>query len=43
MHSNTSPNGLRLLGKEPIVDFIHGREVLHVGEEDVHFDGVVDG
>jgi len=42
MNSNTSPARLRLLGEEGIVDLVHGGEVLHVGEEDVDFDHVVD-
>jgi hypothetical protein len=41
MHGDTSPHGLRRLGEHLLVDFVHGREVFHVGEEDVDFHDLV--
>lgn len=41
MHGNTRPHGLRVLGEELCVHLVHGREVGHVREEDVHLDDVV--
>ncbi len=41
IHRHTSPDRLRVLIKEPLIHLIHSREILHVGEEDVNFDRVV--
>jgi hypothetical protein len=42
MHSDTSPNRLRVLAKEPLINLIHSRKVLHVSQEDVHLDHIID-
>lgn len=42
MHSNTSPHGLWIFGEEFSVHIIHGREIFHVGEKNVHFNHVID-
>jgi hypothetical protein len=42
MHSNTSPAWLRILREKGFIRLIHGSIVLHVGQENVDFDNVVD-
>jgi hypothetical protein len=42
MHCNTGPARFRLLREKGIIRLIHGSEVLHVGQENVDLDNVVD-
>lgn len=42
MHRNTSPARFRLLREEGLIDLVHGGKVLHVGQENIDFDHVVD-
>jgi hypothetical protein len=43
INSNTSPDRLGLLTEKAILDFVHSREILHVGQEDIHFNHIVNG
>jgi len=42
MYGNTSSDRLGVLAKEPLIDLIHSRKVLHVSQEDVYFDHIFD-
>lgn len=41
MHRNTSPAWLRLLLEKGLIRLIHSSIVLHVGQENVDFDNVI--
>jgi len=43
MHSNASPDRLRIGLEELSVDIVQGSKIFHISEENVDFDTVVDG
>jgi hypothetical protein len=42
VHRHTSPARLRLLREKGSVLLIHSSEVLHIGQEDINFDDIID-